>query len=138
MLTSAARRRVFGEYQNTEPSRFIDEIPSELVEQELSSGSFGGQMRTGRSAGWEYRVNPYARPPQREASQSGGGSGAFKYEDEDQSTGLRPGMRVKHAQFGTGTVISVEDLGDDHKVVVRFTLAGSKTLRARFAKLERA
>jgi len=138
VLTSAARRRVFGEYQSTEPSRFIDEIPSELIEQELSSGSFGGQMRTGRSAGWEYRVNPYARPPQREASQSGGGSGPFKYEDEDQSTGLRPGMRVKHAQFGAGTVISVEDLGDDHKVVVRFTLAGSKTLRARFAKLERA
>jgi DNA helicase-2/ATP-dependent DNA helicase PcrA len=138
VLTSAARRRVFGEYQNTEPSRFIDEIPSELTEQEMSSGSFGSQMRTGRSAGWEYRVNPYARPPQREGSRGSGEPSAFKYEEEDQSTGLRPGMRVKHAQFGTGTVISVEDLGDDHKVVVRFTLAGSKTLRARFAKLERA
>src|SRR5262249_2385991 len=31
-LTSAARRRVFGEYQSTEPSRFIDEVPAELVE----------------------------------------------------------------------------------------------------------
>ena len=138
VLTSAARRRVFGEYQNTEPSRFIDEIPSELVEQDVASGSFGGQMRSGRGAGWEYRVNPYARPPQRETSRGGSEAAAFKYEDEDQSTGLRPGMRVKHAQFGTGTVISVEDLGDDHKVVVRFTLAGSKTLRAKFAKLERA
>ena len=138
VLTSAARRRVFGEYQNTEPSRFIDEIPSELVEQDVSSGSFGGQMRSGRGAGWEYRVNPYARPPQRETSRGGSEAAAFKYEDEDQSTGLRPGMRVKHAQFGTGTVISVEDLGDDHKVVVRFTLAGSKTLRAKFARLERA
>ena len=33
VLTSAARRRVFGDYQSTEPSRFIDEIPLELVEE---------------------------------------------------------------------------------------------------------
>ena len=33
VLTSAARRRVFGDYQSTEPSRFIDEIPAELVEE---------------------------------------------------------------------------------------------------------
>ena len=31
VLTSAARRRVFGEYQSTNPSRFIDEIPTELI-----------------------------------------------------------------------------------------------------------
>ena len=33
VLTSAARRRVFGDYQSTEPSRFIDEIPAELIEE---------------------------------------------------------------------------------------------------------
>src|SRR5215210_8557345 len=32
ILTSAARRRVFGEYQATNPSRFLDEVPAELVE----------------------------------------------------------------------------------------------------------
>ena len=32
VLTSAARRRVFGDYQSTEPSRFVDEIPAALVE----------------------------------------------------------------------------------------------------------
>jgi DNA helicase-2/ATP-dependent DNA helicase PcrA len=31
VLTSAARRRVYGDYQSTEPSRFVDEIPAELV-----------------------------------------------------------------------------------------------------------
>ena len=36
VLTSAARRRVFGEYQNTDPSRFIDEIPPDLIEQDFS------------------------------------------------------------------------------------------------------
>ncbi len=47
-------------------------------------------------------------------------------------------MRVRHAQFGTGTVISVEVLNDDTKLVVRFAAVGSKTLRAKFARLELA
>ena len=45
-------------------------------------------------------------------------------------------MRVKHAQFGTGEVISVEQLDDDTKLVVRFSAVGKKTLRAKFARLE--
>ena len=51
---------------------------------------------------------------------------------------LRPGMRVRHPQFGVGTVISVEPLDDDTKLVVRFASVGQKTLRAKFAKLELA
>jgi DNA helicase-2/ATP-dependent DNA helicase PcrA len=50
--------------------------------------------------------------------------------------GLRPGVRVRHPKFGEGTVISVEPLDDDTKLVVRFTSVGQKTLRAKFAKLE--
>ena len=58
-------------------------------------------------------------------------------EDEDQSAhlGLRLGMKVRHAQFGVGTVLNVEPLGDDAKVVVRFADVGQKTLRAKYAKL---
>ena len=63
---------------------------------------------------------------------------AYTYENEDQSVpgGLRPGLRVKHAQFGVGTILSVEPLDDDTKLVVRFNSVGQKTLRARYAKLE--
>jgi hypothetical protein len=63
---------------------------------------------------------------------------AYAYEDEDQSAypGLRPGSRVRHPQFGVGTVISVEPLDGDAKLVVRFTSVGQKTLRAKYAKLE--
>jgi DNA helicase-2/ATP-dependent DNA helicase PcrA len=63
---------------------------------------------------------------------------AYRYEDEDQSVpgGMKPGLRVKHAQFGVGTVLSVEPLDDDTKLVVRFNSVGQKTLRAKFAKLE--
>jgi DNA helicase-2/ATP-dependent DNA helicase PcrA len=147
VLTSAARRRVFGEYQNTEPSRFIDEIPPELIESEVSSSGYGGrglQPSTGRGGGagggWEYRPNPYARryaPKDRDSNEKVATQN-FSYEDEDQSGGLRPGARVKHGQFGVGTVVSVEDLEDDQKLVVKFVSVGQKTLRARYAKLERA
>jgi hypothetical protein len=51
---------------------------------------------------------------------------------------LRPGMRVRHAQFGVGSVITIEPLDNDTKLVVRFNAVGVKTLRAKFAKLEPA
>jgi hypothetical protein len=68
------------------------------------------------------------------------GSPTYAYEDEDQSTGmaLKLGMKVRHPQFGIGTVLSVEALDDDTKLVVRFTNIGQKTLRAKFARLEPA
>ena len=43
---------------------------------------------------------------------------------------------MKHPAFGVGTVLSVEPLDDDTKLVVRFASVGQKTLRAKFAKLE--
>ena len=78
----------------------------------------------GRHQGGPWREQPASQP-------------VYAPEDEDQSAhmGLRPGIRVRHAQFGVGTVLAVEPLGDDAKVVVRFTDIGQKTLRAKFAKL---
>ena len=134
-LTSAARRRVFGEYQSTEPSRFVDEVPAELVER--ITPAFTSSHGSYSHAHYEFRTNPYGR---------GGRPNRFKeespkywYEDEDQSaSGLRPGMRVRHAQFGVGNVISVEEHTDDYKITVRFNTVGVKKLLARFAKLEPA
>jgi DNA helicase-2/ATP-dependent DNA helicase PcrA len=47
-------------------------------------------------------------------------------------------MRVRHEQFGIGTVVAVEAYNDDQKVTVRFNGAGVKKLIARYAKLTRA
>ena len=47
-------------------------------------------------------------------------------------------MNVNWLAVGVGTVLSVEDLEDDQKLVVRFVSVGQKTLRAKYAKLERA
>jgi DNA helicase-2/ATP-dependent DNA helicase PcrA len=131
VLTGAARRRIFGEYQSSEPSRFIDEVPPDLVERIIPKFSSTGYQ--GNFPHYEFRTNPYGRGRRTKEDPP-----VYAYENEDQSaTGsLRPGMRVKHAQFGTGTVLSVEQLDDDAKLVVRFNAVGQKTLRAKYARLE--
>jgi DNA helicase-2/ATP-dependent DNA helicase PcrA len=133
VLTGAARRRIFGEYQSSEPSRFIDEVPPELLER--IAPTYSSSAYQGNFPHYEFRTNPYGRG--RRVKEE---APTYAYEDEDQSPGgsLRPGMRVKHAQFGTGTVLSVEQLDDDTKLVVRFNAVGQKTLRAKYARLELA
>ena len=139
VLTGAARRRVFGEYKSSEPSRFIDEVPAELVDRVMPS--FSSRL-SGEVLALALRLQDEPVRPRRR----GGGnrvdeaSPTYAYEDEDQSTGmaLKLGMNVRHPQFGVGTVLSVEALDDDTKLVVRFTNVGQKTLRAKFARLEPA
>jgi DNA helicase II / ATP-dependent DNA helicase PcrA len=136
VLTGAARRRVFGEYQASEPSRFIDEVPAELVERITPSFSPGYQ---GNFPHYEFRTNPYGRG--RRGGRVREDEPTYAYENEDQSSvgpGLRPGMKVRHTQFGVGTVVSVEQLDDDTKLVVRFVDVGQKTLRAKYARLQLA
>jgi DNA helicase-2/ATP-dependent DNA helicase PcrA len=145
-LSSASRRRVFGEYQPTEPSRFLDEIPKELVEEvEAPSAAYASR----RQPFFEMRANPYGRRPPgdfeggRPSYRPGQKATAtprrtFREEDEDQSAaggGYKPGLRVRHPQFGVGTVISVEGGDADLKLVVRFASVGQKKLVARFANL---
>jgi DNA helicase II / ATP-dependent DNA helicase PcrA len=135
VMTGAARRRVFGEYQASQPSRFIDEVPAELVERVAPSYSTSSYQ--GNFPHYEFRTNPYGRGGRGRAREE---PAVYNYEDEDQSSSLslRLGMRVRHPQFGVGTVISVEPLEDDTKLVVRFSAVGQKTLRAKYARLEPA
>jgi DNA helicase-2/ATP-dependent DNA helicase PcrA len=136
ILTSAARRRVFGEYQATEPSRFLDEIPADLVERIAPTyaspyqGAFTHQH-------YEFRTNPYGRKGR--GGRVRESDAAYAYEHEDQSRdGIRTGVRVRHAQFGVGTVVGVEEHNDDLKITVRFNTVGVKKLLAKYAKLELA
>jgi DNA helicase-2/ATP-dependent DNA helicase PcrA len=140
LLTSAARRRTFGEYKATNPSRFLAEVPPELIEQALDYSSeyqrsFSGSGNRGNSP-YRRGGSSYSRE-----TPSPSPSSFAAYEDEDQSAGgtagVKPGARVRHAQFGVGTVISVEPLDDDTRIVVRFPI-GQKTLRAKYARLQPA
>jgi len=147
-LTSAGRRRVFGEYRNSEPSRFLDEVPAALMQRYdfVGYGSYGGAYATsyggsrggfgGRESG---RGNRSGTPRGSRGASQHHADPVGKAEDEDQSapaSGLRLGMRVRHPQFGVGTVLGIEDHGDDLKLTVRFASVGAKRLLARYARLE--
>jgi DNA helicase-2/ATP-dependent DNA helicase PcrA len=147
-LTSAGRRRVFGEYRNAEPSRFLDEVPAALMQRYdfVGYGSYGGAYATsyggsrggfgGRESG---RGNRSGTPRGSRGASQHHADPVGKAEDEDQSapaSGLRLGMRVRHPQFGVGTVLGIEDHGDDLKLTVRFASVGAKRLLARYARLE--
>jgi DNA helicase II / ATP-dependent DNA helicase PcrA len=135
VLTGASRRRWYGDYRASQPSRFIDEVPDELMERiEPRVPSFYQQNL---SSGFEFRANPYRRPrgPERVREETP----SYRYEDEDQSRAsgrLEAGMRVRHAMFGVGTVMSVEPMDGDAKLVVKFAGVGVKRLLAKYAKLE--
>ena len=136
VLTSAARRRLFGEYQSTEASRFLFEIPHELVRvlepvysPRPPSGGYETRRRT--YGGYGGRRRPDARHQQPAT--------VYDDADEDQSAGgISRGARVRHPTFGVGTVVGIEPAAGDLKLSVRFTGAGVKKLLARYAKLERA
>jgi DNA helicase-2/ATP-dependent DNA helicase PcrA len=137
VLTSAARRRVFGEYHSTEPSRFLEEIPADLIERIAPAYASPYQGAFSHSH-YEFRTNPYGRKG-RGGSRFREAEPAYAYEDEDQSkAGFRPGMRVRHGQFGVGSIISIEEHNDDLKITVRFNAVGVKKLLAKYAKLEPA
>ncbi|HEX7486784.1 MAG TPA: UvrD-helicase domain-containing protein [Vicinamibacterales bacterium] len=141
-LGSANRRRWYGEYRPSSPSRFIEEVPEELLERVEPAGSavyqpalWSGRRFGGGHTGDETRA---ASPVRRGPSRVREASPTYAYEDEDQSRSgrIEAGMRVRHAQFGVGTVLSVEQLDDDLKLVVRFADVGAKRLLAKYAKLQ--
>jgi DNA helicase II / ATP-dependent DNA helicase PcrA len=136
VLTGAARRRVFGEYQSCEPSRFLDEIPAQLVERMTPAPAVRYDGGFAHSH-YEFRTNPYGRKGRGAKFRETGA--AYAYENEDQSApSVTLGMRVRHAQFGVGTVTAVEEHNDDLKITVRFASVGVKKLLAKYAKLEPA
>ena len=131
-LTHALRRRVYGDFQANPPSRFLDEIPAELV------APVGATRPTAMAARW--RGAARGRPPidgaeRIEVASGVDGDRVRVVYDED---GLRIGSRVRHGTFGIGTIKRLEGTGEQQKVTVLFRSVGAKKLLLRFAGLEPA
>ncbi len=132
-ITCARTRMVRGETQYNKVSRFVKEIPSELLSAEIrqkepKESSFAKRTVT-KPKHTSLRDQPSGQNMQ---SQIFTGA-AMKKTALDYGVG----DRVSHVKFGTGTVKAVMDGGRDYEVTVDFDTAGTKKMFAGFAKLKK-
>jgi len=117
-LSWARSRQVFGQRRISEPSRFLEEIPTERLER--SGVDFSAPPRHG----------PHPDPAESRPR------GALTPGPAPAHAELRPGVRVRHPLFGVGTVLRRDGGGEDLKLTVSFPGVGAKKVVARFAGLE--
>lgn len=136
-LTCARRRMVRGETQYNRMSRFLKEIPTEL----LSTGEIFKksaereidriQLESASQAAYRQAKQAFktqAFNVQKPVKQFGKPGGGLDY-------GV--GDRVSHIKFGEGTVTNIVEGGRDYEVTVDFDIAGTKKMFAGFAKLKK-
>jgi DNA helicase-2/ATP-dependent DNA helicase PcrA len=129
-LLNARRRYVFGQEQINLPSRFLKDIPGELLED-------GGGSLVQRPEPATAYATPYPSH-NLSAVTSAFDDVEIVPEPPEENDGVFIGMKVRHAKFGVGTIRKIEGTGEGQKVIVWFSSVGPKKLLLRFAGLERA
>ena len=118
-LSAALSRRLYNNDAYNLPSRFLDEVPTHLLER---VDGLGGRREP----------RDESREPRREPA-------GPRYEPEEPFVDhLQVGMRVRHPDWGIGTIRERIGEGEDLKVVVTFAGVGRKKLAPQFVHLERA
>ncbi|MBL3702371.1 AAA family ATPase [Sulfitobacter sp. BDSS02] len=138
-ISFAANRRVFGQWQSSMPSRFIDELPEEHVDVLTPPGLYGGGSMAGMSGGGiEERVakaNVYNSPGWKRLQENSNRRGLSQPKetrntviDVTATSSFTVGERVFHQKFGYGAILNIE--GD--KLEIDFEKAGIKKIVAQF------
>ena len=130
-LTRAASRSVWGSPQYAMASRFLDEIPRHVLdEQRIAAPRFTQVRDTDSSAAYG------GRAPIKTA-RTAFGSGAKETGPRLHEHEVEIGDRVNHESYGMGKVIAVAGSGERAQVTVDFGSAGQKRLLLRYAPLEK-
>ena len=164
ILTNAKNRFRYGKMEFDNPSRFINEIDSSLIDasDELQGSTFGyggkmpwnrnddfrQQSRFSRPVATQFVADPKPSTMPRQDS-SALSSGNFKSvrginaarrvmgietSSPVSASGLKEGTRIEHQRFGIGTVVKLEGTGENAKATVDFVNSGTKQLLLKFAK----
>ena len=133
-LTMARRRRLFGQYDNTSPSRFFSELSRENVQlhEETAYPIPGISDPLSAISAASIKIPSDGKADEKVAI----GDFTFVPEPVEGEDALRSGMQVRHPMFGTGQVMVVEGSGPDARITVYFPRGGKKKLIAKFANLE--
>lgn len=146
-FTRAQQRLLYGEIVAGAPSRFLEEIPDELLVEESGdpSGSGWGRVRrvwaeeiprgvehsvrrlSGRAPEGDGKSRRESGPSRASAGLAGG---------RGQGNSYRPGDRVRHQSWGVGTVVKAEGQGEDAILSIAFPDQGIKRVLARLAPIE--
>jgi DNA helicase-2/ATP-dependent DNA helicase PcrA len=146
-LLYAFRRTTFGRTSNSQSSRFLADIPKDLVKpptkraysSSQQSSMFSGRSGVGGFGGGASRGPAPTRAgsrassviPPRARPDAGGAAG-------EREASFFAGQKVRHGTFGDGIVVSSKLVENDEEVTVAFAGKGVKRLLASFAKLQQA
>ena len=136
-LSLAASRASFGEVNVSMPSRYLQEIPHELIEWRQSGGGGGfrgqGQLRQ-RAAPMRESYGALPPAPRVKTEWTSAVTGAVR--DNGDLT-LAVGDRIRHTDFGEGAVTAVTGEGSKRVAEVQFDTAGRKRLLIKIAPIEK-
>src|SRR5215216_6393776 len=159
-VTHAMKRRVYGEELASEPSPFLNEMPSELLE-DLSLGKSWLSFARGSSAidyeSGEYKkerkkytgktydnadsIAEFFKQRNRQMGQTSGSLPNISKQAPStaaSSDEFKPGSYVRHSKYGRGLVLRREGAGESAKLTVSFPGFGQKKLVEKYAGLEKA
>ncbi len=134
-ITCARTRMIRGETQYNKVSRFVKEVPSELLNGEIRQPSFLREQEERQSARCQKQKRPTVR--QQPSGQSMQAKAFSSVNTAKTSLSYSVGDRVSHIKFGEGTVTGIIEGGRDFEVTVNFDTAGTKKMFASFAKLKK-
>lgn len=129
-VSRAVVRSAWGAPQHNPASRFVDELPVDLVDWRRTADEMTSWSRP--------QLGYAARPQQRFGAATARRDAAVKAKAGRPIPSLDPGDRVQHDSFGLGTVVAVEGAGTDNAVAsIDFGTEGVKRLLLRYAPVEK-
>jgi DNA helicase-2/ATP-dependent DNA helicase PcrA len=150
-VSHAWSRMLYGNTQYNPPSRFLDEIPAELIE---SKGNTSGRSSYGRQS-YRDRDDRNADPPpyRRRGGAAADGRAADEHRERvveaamraanapqpanSHDIGLKVGDDVAHPAFGEGVIIDISGVGEKAEAVINFSGVGQKHLALAWAPLKK-
>ena len=131
-LTYARQRTIYGRTEMSRPSRFLTEIPEELVEHK-EADFFGGADLRAPSNIWSERSNRtqrkrYIAPPQHTAADG-------SVIRPDASAAFKAGDAVRHSKWGDGRIVAISGSGEDAELSIAFPGEGIKKFVQKYAPI---
>ncbi len=155
-ITNARTRMIYGNTSVTRPSRFLSEIPDELLDSNLNSskqgfyGGFSTHSNYGSGFGNSFEkqttnrgnTSVYNNQPRKSSHSRGFSRGGFSDTSRTEKTSsvtldFKVGDMVEHKTFGQGLIVSANSVGGDMVLEIAFDNCGTKKIMAKMAKLKK-